>query len=115
MIYRSLRRPAPLLLERISILAGPLVSCLVVSILCATATWQLWQLWQYQARQQQSLALLESSLQDTRLRNRALQEELSRSFDPEQIQPLLREKYGWIDTRDLLIKLSAPGSTTPAR
>lgn len=92
---------------------APAASCLLALTLCGLTAFQCRQLWQYQQRQTAQLDRLELALVGTRQRARQLQADLERNFDPQQIPMLLREKYGWVDGRDRLIRLESPDQETP--
>ena len=87
---------------------GPALGCLLVLGLCAVAAVHLWHLGQFQHEQYAQLSELETTLQQVRNQKQRRQAELTRRFDPQQIQPLLRERYGWVDPRDLIVRLKTP-------
>lgn len=88
------------------ILRVPLTSCVLAALLCAAATAQILHLWQHYAQQRIQMDRLETSVNSTRSRRDAQQALLEKNFDPQQIQPLLREKYGLIGPQDRLIQFA---------
>ncbi|BAC90341.1 hypothetical protein [Gloeobacter violaceus] len=96
-----------------SLLWGPALGCALVVALCVAAGLHLWHLWRFQSGQYAHLSALEAALVNAQTQKQQQQEELVRRFDPQQLQPLLRERYGWVDPRDLIVKLKAP-ATAPA-
>jgi len=86
------------------ILVAPLANCVVVGALCAFAGLQINRLWEHHDQQRIQMERLEASVNFARSRRDAQQEILERNFDPQQLQPLLREKYGLIGSQDRLIQ-----------
>jgi hypothetical protein len=86
------------------ILAAPLTNCLLAGALCACAALQITRLWEHHEQQRIQMERLESSVNFARSHRDAQQEILEKNFDPKQLQPLLREKYGLISAQDRLIQ-----------
>jgi hypothetical protein len=86
------------------ILAAPLTSCVIAGALCAVAAFQIAHLWERHDQQRTQMERLEASVHFARSHRDAQQEILEKNFDPKQLQPLLREKYGLISAQDRLIQ-----------
>jgi hypothetical protein len=86
------------------ILMPPLTNCVLVGTLCAVAALQIARLWERHDQQRIQMERLEASVDFARSHRDAQQEILERNFDPKQLQPLLREKYGLIGAQDRLIQ-----------
>ncbi|AGY58950.1 septum formation initiator [Gloeobacter kilaueensis JS1] len=87
---------------------GPALGLLLVAAFAALAAVHLWHLWQFQSAQFAHLNELETVLAHARVQKEQRQADLARRFDPHQLQPLLRERYGWVDPRDLIVRLQPP-------
>ncbi len=90
------------------IVLGPALGCVLLIALCAATGSHLWHLWEHQREQYTHLARLELALDEAKNQKQERQAELARRFDPQQIQPQLRERYGWVDPRDLIVRLKLP-------
>ncbi len=89
------------------ILLAPLTNCVLAGALCVFAALQITRLWEHHDQQRVQMERLETSVNYARSRHDAQQTILEKNFDPKQIQPLLREKYGLIGAQDRLIQFEA--------
>jgi hypothetical protein len=86
------------------ILMAPLTNCVLAVTLCTVAGLQISRLWEYHKQQRIQMERLAASVDFVRSRRNIQQEILEKNFDPKQLQPLLREKYGLISSQDRLIQ-----------
>jgi hypothetical protein len=86
------------------ILVAPLTNCVLAGALCVGAALQITRLWEHHNQQRIQMERLEASVNFARSHRDAQQEILEKNFDPKQLQPLLRERYGLIGSQDRLIQ-----------